>query len=107
MLKEKRVYVATLFRLIVIPAILILSLFGLKELFNIFLNSKIENTVLYLTLFYVATPFGLNTIVFPEAYGGDSSIGVGMTLISHTAAVITIPIMYVLMVAVFGPVAIL
>ena len=102
MLKDKRVYVATLFRLIIIPAILILSIFGLKELFNIFLNTKIENTVLYLTLFYIATPFGLNTIVFPEAYGGSSKTGASMALISHILCIITIPLLYALISAIFN-----
>ena len=44
----------------------------------------------------------MNTIVFPEAYGGDASIGASMTLISHVLCVITIPIMYALLVEVLG-----
>ena len=47
-----------------------------------------------MTLFAFGTPLGLNTVVFPAAYGGDTSTGASMAMISHTLCVITIPIMY-------------
>lgn len=44
--------------------------------------------------FAYATPMGLNTIVFPAAYGGDTKTGAAMTMISSALSVITIPLMY-------------
>ncbi len=83
---NKKVYVVTLFRLIIIPAIimLILKLIGANE------------EIMTLTLIAFATPLGLNTIVFPAAYGGDTKTGASMAMISHALSVITIPLMYLL-----------
>ena len=39
-------------------------------------------------------PLGLNTVVFPAAYGGDTTPGAGMALVSHLILVITIPVMF-------------
>jgi predicted Na+-dependent transporter len=36
---------------------------------------------------------GLNTIVFPESAGADSSVGAKMALISNVAGLFTIPLM--------------
>lgn len=102
MLKKKKVYVATLLRLFVIPTILISALFGVKTLANVLFDLSIGNTVLFLCFFATAAPLGLNTVVFPEAYGGTPETGASMTTISHTLCVISIPLMYALMVAVFG-----
>lgn len=102
MLTNKKVYVATFLRLIVIPAVIIGVLFGLKELANLALNLNIDNTVLFLLFFAIGAPLGLNTVVFPEAYGGDPSTGASMAMISHTLCVITIPLMFALMTVVFG-----
>ena len=87
LLSDKKVYIASILRLFVLPAlfVVILKLLGAN------------NTVLALCLFAYGTPLGLNTVVFPAAYGGDPSTGVSMATISHTACVITIPIMYALL----------
>lgn len=102
MLTNKKVYVASLLRLLIIPSIIIAVLFGLKELVNLIFGLNISNDVLFLILVMTATPLGMNTIVFPEAYGGDPSTGASMTMISHTLCIITIPIMFALMSLVFG-----
>lgn len=83
---NKKVYIATVFRLILIPAlfVLLLKLIGAND------------TVLTLTLICLATPFGMNTIVYPAAYGGDFRTGASMTMISSTLSVITIPLMYLI-----------
>lgn len=86
LITNKRVYFVTFMRLIVIPAVmmLVLHLFGAtKEL-------------MMLVLMAFAVPVGLNTIIFPAAYGGDTKPGASMAMISHTLSVITIPIMYLL-----------
>ena len=102
MLKNKKVYIATFLRLIVFPAIIIAFLFGVKTLGNLIFGLSLNNNVLFLAFFAVATPLGMNTVVFPEAYGGDPKTGAGMALISHTLCVLTIPLMYALMLAIFG-----
>ena len=58
-----------------------------------------DKGALYLTLIAFGTPLGLNTVVFPAAYGGDTSTGASMAMISHTLCVITIPLMYALLTA--------
>ncbi len=103
MIKNKKVYIATALRLIVLPIIILGMIYGLKELSNLLLGTNIDNTILFLLFFAIAAPLGLNTVVFPEAYGGDPSTGASMAMISHTLCVITIPLMYALLTLVFGP----
>ena len=103
MLSDKKVYVATIFRLIFIPALIIAVMYGIITLANAVFSIDISNSFLFLVFFAIATPLGMNTIVFPEAYGGDPSTGAGMTVVSHTLCVITIPLMYALLTLLFGP----
>ena len=88
LLTYKKVYVATLMRLIVIPACFVLMLR--------FIGTNKE--IITLAMIAFATPLGLNTIVYPAAYGGDVKTGASMTMISHTLSVITIPLMYFILV---------
>lgn len=99
---DKKVYIATLLRLIFIPTVIVCALFGIKELLNIVFDLSIDNNILHLCFFSVAAPLGLNTVVFPAAYGGNPKTGASMTIISHTLCVITIPLMYALLTLVFG-----
>ena len=103
MLKNKKVYAASLLRLTVIPTVIITALFGAKTLLGLLLGTPIDNSVLFLAFFALAAPLGLNTVVFPESFGGDPEPGAGMTLISHTLCILTIPILLAAMVAIFGP----
>ena len=102
MLKNKKVYLATALRLFVLPTVLVGILFGITELIPFVFGIDLGNTVLYLALFATAAPLGLNTVVFPEAFGGNPKTGASMALISHTLCVVTIPIMYTLMTLIFG-----
>ena len=102
MLKKKKVYIATVLRLVFIPAVLVAALFGVKALANLLFDLSIGNDVLFFCFFATATPLGLNTIVFPKAYGGNPETGASMAMISHTLCVVSLPIMYALMVAIFG-----
>lgn len=87
LLSDKKVYIAAVLRLFILPAlfILILKVLGADE------------TSLVMCLFAFATPLGLNTVIFPAAYGGDTTTGASMAMISHTVCVITIPVMYLLL----------
>lgn len=81
---NKKVYIATFLRLIVIPAVMILALKALGT----------SKEIMTFALIAFATPLGLNTIVYPAAYGGDTKTGASMAMISHTLSVITLPLMY-------------
>ena len=87
---NKKVYGATFLRLIVIPAAIlyILKLLGIND------------EIMTLALIAFATPLGLNTIVYPAAYGGDTKTGASMAMISHTLSVITIPFMYLIFIVI-------
>lgn len=87
LLSDKKVYIAAVLRLFLLPAMFILLLNWLGA----------DDITLTMCLFAFATPLGLNTVVFPAAYGGDTTTGAAMATISHTVCVITIPIMYILL----------
>lgn len=84
LLKDKKVYIVTFLRLIVIPAVFILAMKFLG----------IPKGIIQLALVCFAAPLGLNTVVYPAAYGGETRTGASMAMISHVLSVITIPIMY-------------
>lgn len=86
--REKRVYIVSALRLIVIPAFFVLvhKLLGSDDM------------VIIITLVAFAAPMGLNTVIYPAAYGGDTKPGAAMTLISSLFGVITLPLMYYLFV---------
>lgn len=87
LLSNGKVYIAAALRLFILPALFVVLLKLLKA----------DNTTLIMCLFGFATPLGLNTVVFPAAYGGDTSTGASMAMVSHTVCVITIPVMYALL----------
>ena len=86
LVSDKKVYIVSVFRLIIIPAVIMFILRALGA----------SETVMILALIAYATPLGLNTIVYPAAYGGDTGTGASMTMISHTLSVVTIPLMYLI-----------
>ncbi len=86
LLQNKKVYLATFLRLIVIPSVLMLVLKAIGT----------NDEIMTLALIAFATPLGLNTIVYPAAYGGETETGASMAMISHTLSVITIPLMYII-----------
>ena len=89
---NKKVYVASFVRLIAIPAAVVLVLKALG----------VSQSIRILALIAFGTPLGLNTIVYPSAYGGDPKTGASMAMISHTLSVVTIPLMYLLLIELLG-----
>ena len=81
---DKKVYLASAIRLIVLPTIFMLILLALKT----------DNAIIRAALCATAMPLGLNTVVFPAAYGGDTTPGASMALISHLISIVTIPVMF-------------
>ena len=83
---QKRVYVATLLRLFIIPSLIITILYF----------AGASRFIMTLALFAYATPMGMNTIVFPAAYGGETKTGASMLMVSNLLCLVSIPIMYTL-----------
>lgn len=81
---DKKIYAISFLRLIAIPAVFMLLLKALGT----------PKEIMTLVLILFATPMGMNTIVFPAAYGGETKTGASMLVVSSIFAVITIPIMY-------------
>lgn len=81
---DKKVYLASLIRLIILPTVFMLILIALKT----------DSAIIRAALCATAMPLGLNTVVFPAAYGGDTTPGASMALISHLISIVTIPVMF-------------
>lgn len=81
---DKKVYLASVIRLIILPSLFMAVLLLLKT----------DKAIIRVALCATAMPLGLNTVVFPAAYGGDTTPGAGMALISHLISIITIPVMF-------------
>ena len=81
---DKASYFMSFLRLIAIPVIIL----------SIVAWAGGRNELIILSLVAFAAPTGLNTIVFPAAYGGDTRPGASMVMISQLLSVITIPLLY-------------
>ena len=81
---DKKVYLASVIRLIILPSAFMAVLLLLKT----------DKDIIRVALCATAMPLGLNTVVFPAAYGGDTTPGAGLALVSHLISVITIPVMF-------------
>ena len=86
LLANKKVYILSIVRLILIPSAFLIVL----KLLNV------SEEIMILLLVAFASPLGMNTIVYPAAYGGETKTGASMTMISSTFAIVTIPLMYYL-----------
>ena len=84
LLVKKNVYILTVLRLLAMPLLFyfILKLIGAPA------------DVLLLAICAFAMPLGLNPIIIPSAYGGDTTEAASMALISSVLALITIPIVF-------------
>ncbi len=84
LLGDIRVYIASAIRLLAIPFVAI----------GIMLALRVPSATILAAASMLAMPMGLNTVVFPEAYGGDGSKGASLALISHTMSLATIPFVF-------------
>lgn len=67
---DKKVYLASVIRLIILPSTFMAVLLLLKT----------DKDIIRVALCATAMPLGLNTVVFPAAYGGDTTPDAGMRL---------------------------
>lgn len=85
-LRIKSIYVISALRLLVFPFLLIAALLLAKDVFS--------KTFVICAVCSLAMPLGLNTIVIPSAYGKDTRVASGMTLVSHVLSCATIPAVF-------------
>ena len=81
LLSDKRAYLVTALRLIVIPVAVALAL-----------KPFCDEYIVRSALLIFAMPCGLNTIVFPKLVGEDCRPGAALACLSTTGAIITIPL---------------
>ena len=81
---DPKAYIASAIRLLAIP---IAVLFVLRAL-------NVPHGWILSAVAMLAMPMGLNSVVFPEAYGGDSETGAKCSLMSGFLAIATIPIVF-------------
>lgn len=91
MLSSPKMYVAALIRLIGIPAVAGLIMYLIK----------LDGYIATLSCCMLCLPMGLNNIVFPEAFGGDSKTGAQSCFVSNVVSLLTVPIAFAIITAVF------
>lgn len=80
----KKVYLLSIYRLICMPLLF----------YFITLMVPVDMEIKRVLICAYAMPLGLNTIVIPAAYEGDTSLGASMALVSNIMALITIPLIF-------------
>lgn len=87
LVREKRTYLLTLLRLILIPCgfMLMLRFFELPPM------------LLTLVCLTYACPCGMNAVVYPVSYGEDAHAGASLILITSVLSVFTIPLLFAIM----------
>lgn len=91
-----KIYLFSLLRLILIPGIFMLLSWLLQPVLGL------SAMVCMLFVLYTACPAGMNSVVFPAAYGEDCRPGASMVLVSTVLSVATLPIMFTLVTALCG-----
>lgn len=84
LLSNGKVYIMTLLRLIIFPALVFVGM----KLF------KIDGDLTFIATAVYAMPCGLNAVVYPEVYGGDSKTGAQVCFISIVGSLITLPLVF-------------
>ena len=86
LVKNPKMYIASILRLIVLPVVFA----GLLYLFGA------DNKTVMLCACLLCLPMGLNNIVFPEAFGGDSTTGAQSCFVCNILGLFTVPVMFTL-----------
>lgn len=80
--RQVKVYLIAVIRVVIMP----LAYLGISYLLHM------PQDIRVLMIFFSAMPLGLNTIVFPAAYGGDETIGASMAVISSILGIVSVPL---------------
>lgn len=81
MISNKKIYLVCAIKVLIIPLI---AIFFLKAL-------NFPEDIAVLIIVMITLPTGLNSIVFPEAYGGDSRTGAQLCFVSTVLCLVAIP----------------
>ena len=84
LLKNKKTYVCVFLRLVALPTIAVFTAY--------LLGAGDWGIIFALAAF--AVPIGMNTIIYPASYGGETETGASMVLISSVFAVVTLPLLF-------------
>ena len=84
--KNPKMYIASILRLIVLPTVFA----GLLYLLGA------DSKTVMLCACLMCLPMGLNNIVFPEAFGGDSNTGAQSCFVCNILGLFTVPVMFTL-----------
>jgi predicted permease len=79
-----RIYIASILRLIIYPAIFLVVAHFVP----------MDQTIYLCAACAMSMPLGLSTVVIPAAYGRDTTDAASMCIISHMLSCITIPIIF-------------
>ena len=82
MISNKKIYIACALKMVLIPAIAVVLL----KVMNL------PEDVSVITIVLLTLPTGLNSIVFPEAYGGDSRTGAQLCFVSTVYCLFAAPL---------------
>ena len=96
MIANAKVYLFSLLRLIVIPCIYLVLVWQLQPLL------QMPAMLCMLFVLNSSCPAGMNSVVFPAAYGEDCRPGASMVLVSSILSLVTLPVMYTLVTALCG-----
>ena len=91
MLGNPKMYIAGQIRLIWIPLIAGAIMYLIK----------LDGYIATLSCCMLCLPMGLNNIVFPEAFGGDSKTGAQSCFVSNVLAILTVPVAFAIITTVF------
>lgn len=80
------VYLASLVRLVAIPLLAMVAVYGLK----------LDKSLALCVVCSLAMPLGLSPVVVPAGYGMDTSDAAGMALVSHVLSCASIPAVFAL-----------
>ena len=84
---DYRSYIASFIRLVAIPVVALI----------IFRALHLPEEWILPSFVVLAMPMGVNSVVFPEAYGGDAESGAKVCFMSAILAIITIPLVFSLL----------
>ncbi len=84
LIKNPKIYIACLLRLVIFPVVFTALLYALGA----------DSHTLLLCACLLALPMGLNNIVFPEAFGGDSKTGAQSCFVCNVLGFISVPIAF-------------
>ena len=88
-----KIYLYAALRLLILPGVFLIFMVLIKA----------PSLLALFAVLSFACPCGMNSVVYPAAYGEDCKPGASMVLVSSLLSVITIPLMYALVTAVCGP----